>query len=65
VRADGSQRTTPITAAQCVSDRLLLQGIDEGPLTWNLDIAESTGDMALAGIEEDLGFVIFGDCTAD
>jgi hypothetical protein len=63
-RPDGTKRTTPIGSVQHLPDGLVLQGVDEGPLIWSIEIAQPTGGMALAGIKGDLGFVIFGDCTA-
>ena len=62
-RPDGTERTTPISASQQVGDRLLLQGVDEGPLTWSVDIEQDNGDMTMAGIKGDTGFIIFGGCT--
>jgi hypothetical protein len=61
-RPDGSERVTPISASQQVGDRLLLQGVDEGPLSWSLNIEQDNGDMTLAGIKGDTGFIVFGGC---
>ena len=62
-RPDGTERITPIAASQQVGGSLLLQGVDEGPLSWSLTIEQDDGDMALAGIKGDTGFIIFGGCT--
>lgn len=62
-RPDGQQRQMSIATVQRVENRLLLQGMDEGPLTWSIAIVEATGQMALTGTRTDAGFVVFGACT--
>jgi len=63
MRADGEQRQVSIATVQRTQDRLLLQGIDEGPLSWSIAIAKRTGEMAFTGTKADVGFVVFGACT--
>lgn len=62
-RPDGTQRKTPIAAVQKIDNGFVLQGVDDGPFAWTLDIAEAGGAMTLAGIRGDVGFVVFGGCT--
>lgn len=62
-RSDGEQKNTKIATVQRVQDHLLLQGIDDGPLSWSIAIIESTGAMSLTVAKPDVGFVVFGACT--
>ena len=62
-RPDGEERTAPITTVERREQRLLLQGIDDGPLSWSIAIVEATGRMMLTGSKENIGFIVTGACT--
>lgn len=62
-RADGAPRNTKIATVQRLPGHLLLQGIDDGPLSWSIAISQSTGAMSLTGAKAEVGFVVFGACT--
>jgi len=62
-RADSdTPRTSQISKVALSGGWLILQG-DEDGLGWTVTIAADTGKMILSG-GRDIGFVVFGACTA-
>ncbi len=56
-------RTAPIQSVERVNDQLVLQGGQQGR-AWSATVAEKTGQMAVAVVEDETAFVVFGACTA-
>jgi hypothetical protein len=56
-------RTAPIQSIERVNDRLILQGGQQGR-AWSATVAEKTGQMSVAVVEDQTAFVVFGACTA-
>jgi hypothetical protein len=56
-------RTAPIQSVERVNDQLVLQGGQQGR-AWSATVAEKTGQMAVAVVEDQTAFVVFGACTA-
>ena len=62
--------TSTIERKERVDNKLIMQGAEDGRegvrdgLGWTLSVAEDTGRMVLTASGEDVGFVIFGVCTA-
>ena len=56
-------RTAPIQSVELVNDQLVLQGGQQGR-AWSATVAEKTGQMAVAVVEDQTAFVVFGACTA-
>ena len=56
-------RTAPIQSVERVNDRLVMQGGQQGR-AWSATVAETTGQMSVAVVQEDTAFVVFGACTA-
>ncbi|PYO02067.1 MAG: hypothetical protein DMD91_05360 [Candidatus Rokuibacteriota bacterium] len=56
------ERRTEIKSATQVDGRLVLQGGDSGR-GWSATIAQSTGKMAIAVVDHDVTFSVFGACT--
>ena len=59
----GDTRTAPIQSVERVNDQLVLQGGQQGR-AWSATVAEKTGQMAVAVVEDQTAFVVFGACTA-
>jgi len=66
----GDRKVTQIERSETVDGKLMLQGAEDGiegvrdGLGWTLAIAQETGKMTLTASGDDVGFVIFGACTA-
>jgi len=56
-------RTAPIQSVERVNDRLILQGGQQGR-AWSATVADKTGQMSVAVVEDQTAFVVFGACTA-
>ena len=56
-------RRTAITSLTRLDGQLIVQGGEAGR-GWSATIAESTGKMAVAVVDNDVTFSIFGACTA-
>jgi len=56
------ERRTKITSSTRLDGRLILQGGDSGR-GWSATIAQNTGKMALAVVDHDVTFSVFGACT--
>jgi hypothetical protein len=56
------ERRAEITSSTRVDGRLILQGGDSGR-GWSATIAQNTGKMALAVVDHDVTFSVFGACT--
>ncbi|PYN00917.1 MAG: hypothetical protein DME08_02835, partial [Candidatus Rokuibacteriota bacterium] len=56
------ERRTEITSSTRLDGRLILQGGDSGR-GWSATIAQNTGKMALAVVDHDVTFSVFGACT--
>jgi len=56
-------RTAPIQSVEHVNDRLILQGGQQGR-AWSATVADKTGQMSVAVVEDQTAFVVFGACTA-
>lgn len=69
-RVGGNRRVSQIERSETVDGKLMLQGAEDGVegvrdgLGWTLAIAQETGNMTLTASGDDVGFVIFGACTA-
>ena len=69
-RADGDKKVSQIERSETVDGKLMLQGAEDGVegvrdgLGWTLAIAQETGKMTLTASGDEVGFVIFGACTA-
>src|SRR5205085_1149090 len=61
LRAVGGPRTTEIKSVSRTEGRLLLQGGEMGR-GWSAAIAEDTGLMAVAVVDHDVTFSVFGAC---
>jgi hypothetical protein len=59
---EGNVRKTDIERMEHVSDRMILQGGEEGR-GWSISINEKTGKVVATVSGEEAGFVIFGACT--
>ena len=57
------ERRAEIKSATHLDGRLILQGGDSGR-GWSATIAQSTGKMAIAVVDHDVTFSVFGACTA-
>lgn len=68
--SDGAVKSSAIERSETVDGKLMLQGAEDGVegvrdgLGWTLAIAQETGKMSLTASGDDVGFVIFGACTA-
>jgi hypothetical protein len=60
---DGKLRTTKIQNMKRIDGKLILQGIQNGK-AWSMVIMEKTGDMTISTSDEQVGFIVFGACTA-
>lgn len=60
---DGKVRTTQIERMTRVGGKLILQGIEEGK-AWSMMITEDKGKMTVVASDGQIGFIIFGACTA-
>lgn len=60
-RPDGEKVTTAIETVQQNSQGLVLQGIDGGR-SWNA-VIDADGQLSVAAIGIDAGFLVFGECT--
>ncbi len=64
------KRSTEIENKEFIDGKLILQGAEDGfkryqdGLGWSMAITEDTGKMVLTGSGNQVGFVIFGACTA-
>jgi hypothetical protein len=56
------ERRAEIASSTRVDGRLILQGGDAGR-GWSATIAQNTGKMALAVVDHDVTFSVFGACT--
>lgn len=69
-KVGGDRKVTQIERSETVDGKLMLQGAEDGiegvrdGLGWTLAIAQETGKMTLTASGDDVGFVIFGACTA-
>lgn len=67
---DDDKKVSQIERSETVDGKLMLQGAEDGVegvrdgLGWTLAIAQETGKMSLTASGDDVGFVIFGACTA-
>jgi hypothetical protein len=43
--------------------KLILQGVQNGK-AWSMIIKETTGKVSLSGSDDQVGFIVFGACTA-
>ena len=59
----GEEQTTAIQNVQNLGGRTLLQGA-EGGRGWSMTIDHATGDMSAAIVGDDIGYILFGVCTA-
>jgi hypothetical protein len=59
----GQVRTTKIKAMERVDGKLILQGVQNGK-AWSMIIKETTGKVSLSGSDDQVGFIVFGACTA-
>ena len=60
----GEEQTTAIQNVQNLGGRTtLLQGSENGR-GWSLSIDQTTGDMSAAIVGDDIGYILFGVCTA-
>ncbi len=60
----GEEQTTAIQNVQNFGGRTtLLQGA-ENDRGWSLSIDQTTGDMSAAIVGDDIGYILFGVCTA-
>jgi hypothetical protein len=55
-------RRTPITSAKRFDGQLIVQGGEAGR-GWSATITETTGKMAVAVVDDDVTFSIFGTCV--
>lgn len=55
-------RTAPIQSVDRRNDRLILHGGQQGR-AWSATVADKTGEMSVAVVEDHTVFVIFGACT--
>ena len=60
--ADGSERSSAIDTMNSEGGKLVMQGSDEG-FGWSLAVDAASGRMLLAG-GKDVGYLVFGECTA-
>ena len=59
----GEEQTTAIQNIQNPGARTILQGAENGR-GWSMTIDHVTGDMSAAIVGDDIGFILFGVCTA-
>jgi len=60
--ATGTARTSPIKSVTRLDGQLILQGNENGR-GWSATIDEDTGGMAVAIVDNDYTFSLFGACT--
>jgi hypothetical protein len=69
-RVGGGTKVSQIERSETVDGKLMLQGAEDGVegvrdgLGWTLAIGQETGKMSLTASGDEVGFVIFGACTA-
>ena len=69
-RGGGDKKVSQIERSETVDGKLMLQGAEDGVegvrdgLGWTLAIGQETGKMTLTASGDEVGFVIFGACTA-
>ncbi len=61
-RGDGEMRSSSVSTVVAGGGKLILQGIDDG-FGWTLSIDQASSRMTLTG-GADVGYVVFGSCTA-
>jgi hypothetical protein len=59
----GRKEVSPIKNIEQTGTQLILQGIENGH-GWSIAVDQNTGRMTTLASGEDLGFIIFGACTA-
>jgi hypothetical protein len=59
----GRKEVSPIKNKEQTGTQLILQGIENGH-GWSIAVDQNTGRMTTLASGEDLGFIIFGACTA-
>lgn len=62
VRQGGERLSTTVMSHKREDGKLILQGI-EGGRGWSLVVVEETGKMSAAIAGDEVGFVVFGNCT--
>lgn len=60
--AERAGETTAIASVTEVDGSLVLQGV-EGGFGWTLAIAGGTGELSLAVVGNEVGFLVFGSCS--
>ena len=60
---DETGRSAPVQSVERADGRLILHG-GQGSRGWSATIAEATGRLSVAVVDEDVSFVLFGACTA-
>jgi hypothetical protein len=63
IREGNQVRTTRIERLDRLVGSLFLQGLENG-LAWSLVISETDGKMTLTMTGDQVGFMVFGACTA-
>ncbi len=56
-------KTSTIRHVEPLDDRLILQGGENGR-SWSIIVAKATGKLSATVVDDQVGFVIFGACTA-
>jgi hypothetical protein len=59
----GRKEVSPIKNIEQTGTQLILQGVENGH-GWSIAVDQNTGRMTTLASGEDLGFIIFGACTA-
>ena len=59
--AERGERTSDVTTVETEGGHLVLQGSDEG-FGWSLTVNSASGAMLMSG-GQDVGYLVFGECT--
>lgn len=62
-RESGHKEVSPIKNLEQTGTQLILQGVENGH-GWTISIDQKNGRMTTIASGQDLGFIIFGACTA-
>jgi flavin reductase (DIM6/NTAB) family NADH-FMN oxidoreductase RutF len=60
--AERAGETTAVANVFKANGALILQGVENG-LGWTMEIASATGEMTLAVVGHEIGFLAFGSCS--
>ncbi len=69
VRQDSQGKSTPIERMEEINRRIIMQGAEQGGseqsngVGWNISLNTDTGRAVLTASGDDVGFVVFCECT--